>query len=1014
VSNETAQSTAHTAPPSVRLVGGDPADTAATLIARGVVVTNATTRDADPDADLDPDTTADCLVVDAAGPSDWPADATTDRGDTGEIPAILYAPDPGAVSDRSRFAGYARRGDVDALCEQIRWVTGCGGWTGARTDRDQETAGGGNGNADDGSADHDDDRLATLHQGTVSLIEAETAAELFERTVDIASRLLDFDSCYIAVDEDGLLTKRAGVGDVADDPLPIDHGLVGETYRTETTHLVRDTRSEPRADPIRPTHRSGIAVPLGGVGVFVVIADEPGAFDDRDRDLAELLVRYAEGTLARIRSAAAIRERRELIENLHEGTAALAAVGTVEAAAEVAVELAERILSFDICYVGVREGDVVVPYAVSSGAPPDAARRMHVSEGLVGKTIRTGEPQLVDRVADSESEPARDEYRSGISVPLGDAGVFQAVSCEEHAFDEGDLELAELLAGHVTETFSRLRAEADLGDQRERIARLHGHTVQLVGCHDVPELYAETVETARSVLGFDTASVFVAEGDRLVPVAQVTHADHDPVDAIPLDHGVAGETYRTGTARLVRDLDAADTAVGHRAASGGGISVPLGDDAVFQAVSCDPDAFGAVDLELAELLVSHVTATRERLRAEAELRGERDRLGALFENVPDAAVSYELVDDEPYVRAVNPAFERVFGFTSEELVGRNLDDYIVPPTGEQARAATRLNARLKRGESIRTECRRRTTDGVRTFILQVIPLELGRENVAGYAIYTDITERQERERELRRQNERLEEFANIVSHDLRNPLSIATGYLDLAAESGDPEAFDRVAAAHDRMGRLIEDLLSLARKGQIVGELHSLDLATVATQAWAGVETGRATLELPESLPTDGDEGRLIELFENLFRNSVEHGSTSSRPGADDSVEHGSTGNRTARQSGDAVEHGSTSSRPGADDSVEHGSTGDRPGTDAAGAGLTVRVEAIGDPDEGVEGFAVEDDGAGIPAERRESILAPGETTSDAGIGYGLSIVNRIVEAHGWSLSVTDGADGGARFEIRF
>ncbi|WP_318567786.1 GAF domain-containing protein [Salinigranum marinum] len=1012
MSNETEQSTTHTAPPSVRLVGADPAGTAATLIARGVVVTNATARDADPDsapdhnnADADADVTVDCLVVDAAGPSDWPADATADCDGTDGVPTILYAPGPGVVSDRRRFEGYARRGDVDALCEQIRWVTGCDGWTGARTDRERGTAGGGDGNADDGNADdgnadHDDDRLATLHQGTVSLIEAATAAELFERTVDIASRLLDFDSCYIAVAEDGLLTKRAGVGDVADDPLPIDHGLVGETYRTATTHLVRDTQAEPRADPIRPTHRSGIAVPLGGVGVFVVIADEPGAFDDRDRDLAELLVRYAEGTLARIRSAAAIRERRELIENLHEGTAALAVVGTIQAAAEVAVELAERILSFDICYVGVREGDVVVPYAVSSGAPPDAARRMHVSEGLVGKTIRTGEPQLVDRVADSESEPVRDEYRSGISVPLGDAGVFQAVSCEEHAFDEGDLELAELLAGHVTETFSRLRAEADLVDQRERIARLHGHTVRLVGCHDVPELYAETVETARSVLGFDTAYVFVADGDRLVPVAQATHADHDPIDAIPLDHGVAGETYRTGTARLVRDFDTSETAVPHQAASGGGISVPLGDDAVFQAVSCDPDAFGAADLELAELLVSHVTATRERLRAEAELRGERDRLGALFENVPDAAVSYELVDDEPYVRAVNPAFERVFGFTSEELVGRNLDDYIVPPAGEEARAATRLNARLKSGESIRTECRRWTTDGVRTFILQVIPLELGRENVAGYAIYTDITERQERERELRRQNERLEEFANIVSHDLRNPLSIATGYLDLAAESGDLEAFDRVAEAHDRMGRLIEDLLSLARKGQVVGEMRSLDVATVATQAWAGVDTGRATLELPESLPADGDEGRLIELFENLFRNAVEHGST---------------GNPTAQQSGDIVEHGPTSSRPEADDAAEHGPTGDRTETDDdVGAGLTVRVEPLGEPDGGIEGFAVEDDGAGIPAERRESILVPGETTSDAGIGYGLSIVNRIVEAHGWSLSVTDGVDGGARFEIRF
>jgi PAS domain S-box-containing protein len=933
---------------------------------------------------------------------------------------ILYAASPDVANDRAGFAGYARRGDVEALCDQIRWHVG-------RRDRDLESdeavtaetttaeattaeATTAEATTDDRTTAHDrtgtpaDDRLGTLHRGTVSLIEVETEAALFERTVDIASHLLDFDSCYIAVAEDGMLVKRAGVGDVTDEALPIDHGIVGQTYQTGTTYLVRDTDADPEADPVRPTHRSGIAVALGGEGVFVVIADEPNAFTGRDRDLAELLVRYAEGTLARIRSAAAIAERHDLVESLHEGTAALAAVQTTNDAAEVSVGLAERILSFDTCYVGVREGDTIVPYAVSSGAPPDAVRPMDVSEGLAGETIRTGESRLLERVEGSNAAPSRPEYRSGISVPLGEYGVFQAVSEEEGAFDADDLELAELLAGHVTETFSRLRAEADLGDQRERVARLHARTVELVGCRDVAALYEESVETARAVLGFDTAYVLVVEGDRFVPAAQAIHPDHAPVDPLPLDHGVASETHRAGESFLVRDFEADDRAEPTQSVSGGGISVPLGDDAVFQAVSRDADAFDEFDLELAELLASHVTATRERLRAETELREERDRLGALFENVPDAAVSYELVDDEPYVRAVNPAFERVFGFDEAELVGENLDEYIVPPDDETERNAAALNTRLKRGESIRTECRRRTADGVRTFILQVVPLELGRENVAGFAIYTDITARRERERELRRQNERLEEFANIVSHDLRNPLSIASGYLELAAESGDPEAFDRVAASLDRMDRLVEDLLSLARKGQVVGETAALDLVTVARQAWAGVETADATLDLPESLPAEGDEGRLLALFENLFRNSVEHGSTTHRSHA----------------RGDSVEHGSTNSRLDADDSVEHGSTSGRPragnADEHAGAGVAVRVEALTSDDcaDAIEGFAVEDDGPGIAPDERTAVLAAGETTNDDGIGYGLAIVKGVVEAHGWSLTVTEGRDGGARFEIRF
>ncbi|WP_162562568.1 GAF domain-containing sensor histidine kinase [Salinigranum rubrum] len=924
----------------VRLCGDVGDRTAAVLASRGFVIAEGS------DADVGTGDTADidCIVVGVDVAEDGDVERRADR------PVVLYAPEPTAVDDLSRFSGYARTGDVDALCDQLRWVVARGetqrgtcetreGQDGART-----------------SAARSDARLEALHEGTVSLIGATTPTDLFERTVDIASHLLEFDSCYIAIAEDGVLVKQAGVGDVTEESLPIDYGLVGDSYQTGKTHLVGDTYAHPDAKPARASHRSGIAVPLGDDGVFVVIADEPNAFTVIDRGLAELLVRYTEGTLARIRSAEAIQERRDLIETLHDGTAALAAVTTLEDAAVVAVELAERILSFDTCYVGVREGDVVVPYAVSSGAPPDAARPMKTTQGLVGETIRTGESQLVDRIEESNADPTSDTYRSGISVPLGKEGVFQAVSTEEAAFDANDLELAELLGDHLTGTFSRVRAEADLGQQRRRVAQLHAATVELVSCHDVVDLYERAIETARSVLGFDTAYIFVVENDQFVPVAQAIHEDHDPVGTVSLDHGVASETHRTGRSRLVRDVSTAEGAEPLQTVAGGGISVPLGDDGVFQAVSRDPETFDESDLELAELLASHVTANRERLRAETELRSQRDRLSALFENIPDAAVSYRLVDGDPHVQAVNPAFERVFGFTNEELVGENLDEYVIADDPEQLAEARRMNARLKAGESVRTECQRQTNEGLRTFILQVVPLELGQENVAGFAIYTDITDRQERERELRRQNERLEEFANIISHDLRNPLAVASGYLDLAAETGDPSAFERVETSLDRMDRLVEDLLSLARKGQVVGEPVPLDLATVATQAWGGVRTIDATLERPESLPVEGDESRLVELFENLFRNAIEH----------------------------------------------------------AGDSVTVRVEALDDTADEVRGFAVEDDGPGIPPEKRDQVCDPGETTSTEGIGYGLAIVQRIVEAHGWSLSVTEGSEGGARFEVRF
>jgi signal transduction histidine kinase len=83
--------------------------------------------------------------------------------------------------------------------------------------------------------------------------------------------------------------------------------------------------------------------------------------------------------------------------------------------------------------------------------------------------------------------------------------------------------------------------------------------------------------------------------------------------------------------------------------------------------------------------------------------------------------------------------------------------------------------------------------------------------------------------------------------------------------------------------------------------------------------------------------------------------------------------------------------------SVEHGSTD-----------VTVTV---GELDDG-SGLYVEDDGPGIDPDDREAVFEAGYSTDSEGTGFGLSIVEEVAEAHGWTVTVTDGADGGARFEL--
>jgi signal transduction histidine kinase len=204
--------------------------------------------------------------------------------------------------------------------------------------------------------------------------------------------------------------------------------------------------------------------------------------------------------------------------------------------------------------------------------------------------------------------------------------------------------------------------------------------------------------------------------------------------------------------------------------------------------------------------------------------------------------------------------------------------------------------------------------------------------------------------ELSRQNERLEEFTSVVSHDLRSPLSVAKGRLDLAREQYDSdEDLDAAAEALSQMETLIDDLLALAKQGQTVGEVRPVSLSEIVDTAWQNVNTAEATISADDKT-VHADSDRLQQLLENLFVNAVTHG----------------------------------------------------------GETVAVRVEATD------FGFAVTDDGPGIPEAKRERIFDAGYTNDEYGTGFGLSIVRRIADAHGWSVDISESESGGARFEFRF
>lgn len=289
--------------------------------------------------------------------------------------------------------------------------------------------------------------------------------------------------------------------------------------------------------------------------------------------------------------------------------------------------------------------------------------------------------------------------------------------------------------------------------------------------------------------------------------------------------------------------------------------------------------------------------------------------------------------------------QTVYGYDEDAALGRSLE--FLYAEGEDHPSLETLLAEAK-CESITRENWHKRADG-HVFWARFIMAPLTNDSFQGYAVASqDTTRRKQYERMLERQNDRLKEFTDILSHDLRSPLTVLEGRLDLYRKTGEEAHLDSIQETTERMERLVEDLLRVSRQGGVVQDPEPTALASIIEPAKEGTLPAGSTVEYDAVPDVMADQDRLIEVFENLFRNSVDHG----------------------------------------------------------GDDVTIRVGPL------QHGFYVEDDGPGIPEEAREQVFQHGFSTGEDGTGYGLSVVRSIIGAHGWDLAVTAAEDGGARFEI--
>lgn len=196
--------------------------------------------------------------------------------------------------------------------------------------------------------------------------------------------------------------------------------------------------------------------------------------------------------------------------------------------------------------------------------------------------------------------------------------------------------------------------------------------------------------------------------------------------------------------------------------------------------------------------------------------------------------------------------------------------------------------------------------------------------------------------------EALAEIRRLVSHDLTTKLSIVRGRLELASRETDVAHLEEVDSALDGIESIARIVSTLARTGGPIDRTVAVSLADAAREAFGPLAPPEATLEVADGGTIEADPSCLGQLLENLLKNAVDHGEPP----------------------------------------------------------ITITVGTHDD------GFYVADDGSGIPADLRERVLDPGFSTHDRNDGKGLTIVEHLATAHGWTMTIDEAVSGGARIEF--
>jgi PAS domain S-box-containing protein len=366
-------------------------------------------------------------------------------------------------------------------------------------------------------------------------------------------------------------------------------------------------------------------------------------------------------------------------------------------------------------------------------------------------------------------------------------------------------------------------------------------------------------------------------------------------------------------------------------------------------------------------LVRDVT---EQVKAEAEIRRQKQFFEAVVQNSPVAIVT---IDFNQRISSCNPAFENLFGYQIDEVVGKDLDSLIAP--AEALPKAKSFTQQVAGGGTIRGFGQRKRKDNTLIDVeIAGVPVLVEGETLATLGIYHDITELERARRDAEMADRAKSEFLANMSHEIRTPMNGVIGMLELALDTGlNAEQKDYLETAResaDALLSLLNDILDFAKieAGHLDLEIIDFDLrstvegvaVTMAQRAESkGIEMACLIYhDVPSRLR--GDPGRLRQILVNLVGNAIKF-----------------------------TTHGEVVIRVNLEEENEK----------------TARLR-----------FAVSDTGIGIPRERQKAIfdrfvqVDSSTTRKYGGTGLGLAISKQLTELMGGAISLESEAGKGSTF----